>query len=51
MTCCAKRRYHSVEAAKRAHRRAGWRLRPYWCSRCGGYHVSNAEKRTNRRVR
>lgn len=41
---CLKRAYPSESSARRAHRRAGWRLRVYWCPRCYGYHVTNQEK-------
>lgn len=42
---CGKRCFTSVEAARRAFRRAGWRLRVYWCDDGGTFHVCNGEKR------
>lgn len=42
---CGKRIYLSERAAKEAHRTASYRLRPYYCARCRGWHVTNAEKR------
>jgi hypothetical protein len=42
---CGKRIYLSEHAAKSAHRAASYRLRPYYCARCRGWHVTNAEKR------
>jgi hypothetical protein len=42
---CGKRTYPSEHQAKRAHQRASWRLRVYYCDDCHGYHVTNQEKR------
>lgn len=42
---CGKRVYLSAKAAKEAHRSAAYRLRPYYCERCRGWHVTNSEKR------
>lgn len=42
---CGKRIYQSDHAAKAAHRNASYRLRPYYCQKCRGWHVTNAEKR------
>lgn len=46
-TCeqCGKRIFRSVHHARQAHRRAGFRLRAYWCNYAGGYHVSADDKR------
>jgi hypothetical protein len=44
---CAKRRYDSVEQARKAHRRFGGRIRVYRCPECRGYHVTANEKREN----
>jgi hypothetical protein len=41
---CTKRGYLSERAAKRAHRGAHFRIRPYLCPRCHRWHVTNAEK-------
>ena len=41
---CRKRRYDPRDAATKAHRRAGWRVRPYRCDRCHGWHVTNGDK-------
>lgn len=41
---CGKRCFTSVDAARRAFRRAGFRLRIYWCD-AGAIHVANGEKR------
>jgi hypothetical protein len=41
---CEKRRYMNVSDARWAHRRMGARLRVYFCTRCGGFHVTNADK-------
>lgn len=41
---CTKRGYTSVEAVRRAHRRASWRVRAYWCAICRLYHATNHEK-------
>jgi hypothetical protein len=41
---CTKRPYGSVEAVRRAHRRASWRVRAYWCEDCRAYHGTNHEK-------
>lgn len=43
---CAKVGYTSVKAARRAHNRAGFRIRVYECEECGRLHVTNEEKRT-----
>lgn len=42
---CGKRVYLSAKAAKEAHRSAAYRLCPYYCERCRGWHVTNSEKR------
>lgn len=41
---CDKRAYRSVGAAKRAHTKAGFRIRVYKCPDCGFLHATNAEK-------
>jgi len=40
-----KRQFASRDAAKRAHRRASFRLRIYYCEDCRALHVTNADKR------
>lgn len=45
MRCEGKHRYTSVHAARRAHGKAGFRLRVYPCDLCRGFHVTNDEKR------
>lgn len=47
---CGKRIYLSERAAKEAHRRASYRVRPYYCDRCRGWHVTNSEKRHSGRM-
>lgn len=42
---CGKRIYTSVRAARLAHAKAHYRVRAFWCDECGGYHVTNNEKR------
>ncbi len=42
---CVKHPYPSAHAARVAHRRAGFRVRTYWCETCQAVHVANAEKR------
>jgi hypothetical protein len=42
---CSKRRFTSIKHARLAHKGAGFRIRPYWCNDCSGFHVTNAEKR------
>ena len=42
--CGRKRRYPSATGARRAHAKAHWRVRPYQCTRCHGWHVTNNEK-------
>lgn len=42
---CGKRCFTSVDAARRAFRRAGFRLRIYWCLGGCAWHVCNGEKR------
>lgn len=41
---CRKRQYESVETARAAHSRAGFRIRIYDCEECGKMHVTNADK-------
>ena len=41
---CGKRTYPNVDAARRAHRHAGYRLRTYYCRECRGIHITNQEK-------
>ena len=41
---CTKRGYNSPDAAKRAHRKAHYRIRSYNCPICGLWHVTNQEK-------
>lgn len=41
---CEKRRFDGPEQAKRAHRRASYRIRVYYCAECRGFHVTNPEK-------
>lgn len=41
---CDKRAYRSVGAAKRAHTKAGFRIRVYKCELCGLLHVTASEK-------
>jgi hypothetical protein len=48
---CGKRRFTSVDAARRAHAKAGYRIRTYWCSECRAYHVTAADKRERREFR
>lgn len=42
---CGKKVYSSVKTARWACHKTGSRLRTYWCDECGGYHVTNGEKR------
>lgn len=51
MEGCTKRRFSSAKQAKRAHRRAGFRLRAYQCQHCHAWHVSNSEKRQHSEYR
>lgn len=44
-TTCGKRTYGSKRVAKLAHTHTGYRIRAYWCADCGGWHVTNNEKR------
>ena len=46
---CTKRAYASPSAARRAHRRAGWRVQVYVCNACRRYHVANDEKKRLKR--
>lgn len=41
---CTKRSFDSVAAARRAHGKAGFRVRVYRCPNCPHYHVTNHEK-------
>jgi hypothetical protein len=41
---CFKRAYESAHAARAAHSKAGFRIRPYLCRDCGRWHVTNQEK-------
>ena len=41
---CTKRSYESEQAAKKAHFRAGYRLRVYRCPECHAFHTTNADK-------
>ena len=41
---CQKRGYNSPEAARRAHRKAHYRIRVYDCEVCGKFHATNNEK-------
>lgn len=42
---CGKRVYPSRHAVRRAHAHAHFRVRPYWCSACHGWHAASADKR------
>lgn len=42
---CMKRSFSNSSDARRAHRRASWRIRTYWCEECRALHVTNDEKR------
>lgn len=42
--CHDKHAFTSKDAARRAHAKAHWRLRVYYCVPCLGWHVANAEK-------
>lgn len=42
---CAKHAYASVKAARRAHRKASYRIRVYRCDACHAWHVTNQDKR------
>jgi hypothetical protein len=44
-TVCQKRTYPSPYQAKVAHAKASWRVRVYQCEDCGGWHVTNHEKK------
>lgn len=46
---CRKRAYTSRDQAKRANRKASFRLSVYWCDRCRSYHVTNRQKRMDKR--
>lgn len=41
---CTKRKFTSKGAARRAHGKARFRIRCYWCDRCRAYHVTNSDK-------
>lgn len=43
--CKGKRVYKSTHHAKLAHSKAGFRVRPYYCDACEGYHVANSDKK------
>jgi hypothetical protein len=44
-TCSTgKRQYRSQRAAKLAHTKAHFRVRPYRCDECGLWHAANHEK-------
>ena len=43
-TTCSKRGYDSEAQAKRAHRKAHYRIRTYRCELCGKVHATNNEK-------
>lgn len=42
---CGKRVFASQDQAKRAHQKAHFRIRSYWCDQCHGFHATNAEKK------
>lgn len=42
---CRKRSFGGPGDARRAHRHASYRIRVYKCEDCGGWHVTNNEKR------
>lgn len=42
---CTKRPFDSEKHAKQAMRKAGFRIRVYWCPEHRSYHVTNNEKR------
>lgn len=46
---CGKRCFPSEKAAKAAHRKAGWRIRVYYCRDCRAMHVTNNDKKDSRR--
>lgn len=41
---CGKRVFGSAGAVRRAHQRAGYRVRAYWCVGCGGWHATHEAK-------
>lgn len=48
---CTKKTFTSIDAAKRAHRKASYRIRVYRCESCGAFHVTNDEKNGRARSR
>lgn len=47
---CGKRCFSSPEQAKLHNKNTNWRLRSYYCSKCNSYHVTNQDKRENRKL-
>lgn len=41
---CGKRVYEGKKSARDAHRKAGFRIRVYWCRWCCGWHVAADDK-------
>ena len=41
---CTKRKFRGLHDARKAHTRAGFRIRVYRCDECRAFHVTNAEK-------
>lgn len=42
--CAGKRTWNSASAARRAHAKASFRVRPYECDECRRWHVTNSDK-------
>ncbi len=43
--CTGKLVFRSPRHARLAHSKAGFRVRPYYCGACDGYHIANSDKR------
>lgn len=42
---CGKTLYTSEGQAKQAHKRAGFRIRVYWCNLGRGWHATNKDRK------
>lgn len=47
MNGCTKRTFPSKRGVRLAHQSAGFRVRPYWCRECSGFHAACDEKVTS----
>lgn len=45
---CWKKAYDSAESARKANRRANFRIRTYRCPHCQKWHVTNGDKRMHK---